>query len=175
MPAQEAVIQRARSIRQRKGATLERFTISLDDDLATDFDQLIEAIGYENRSEAVRDLIRQALEKSRQESAQAKHSIGVVSYVYNHHEKVMADRVTSTHHDHHDLVISTMHAHLDHDNCLEAVFLRGLTTEVRHFAGHLTAMSGIRHGSLNLISADIQSTSHSHTGHHTHTHLKPKN
>lgn len=156
---------------------MERFTISLDDELAADFDHLIEESGYENRSEAVRDLIRQALEKSRLESNRARHSIAVVSYVYNHHEKVMADRLTGMHHDHHDLVISTMHAHLDHDNCLEAVFLRGKTEEVRHFAGHLTAMSGVRHGAMNLISADVESTRHSHGhGHqHTHTHLKPKN
>ena len=122
-------------------------------------------------------MIRQALEKSRQESKQAKHSIAVVSYVYNHHEKTMADRLINVHHDHHDLVISSMHAHLDHDNCLEAVFLRGKTDEVRHFSGHLTAMSGIRHGSINLISADVESTKHSHGhgGQHTHTHLKPKN
>lgn len=154
---------------------MERFTISLHDDLATDFDQLIETIGYENRSEAVRDLIRQALEKSRQASAQSLHSIGVVSYVYNHHEKVMADRLIGVQHDHHDLVISSMHTHLDHDNCLEAVFLRGRTEEVRHFAGHLTAMSGIRHGAVNLISANQDSRKHSHDGHQTHTHLKPKN
>jgi CopG family nickel-responsive transcriptional regulator len=66
---------------------LERFTISLDDELAHDFDHLIEEIGYENRSEAVRDLIRQALEKSRNNSDQSKHCVAVVSYVYNHHEK----------------------------------------------------------------------------------------
>lgn len=156
---------------------MERFTISIDDDLAADFDHLIEHIGYENRSEAVRDLIRQALEKSRQESNHAKHAIAVVSYVYNHHEKTMADRLINVHHDHHDLVISSMHAHLDHDNCLEAVFLRGKTDQVRHFAGHLTAMSGIRHGSMNLISADIESTKHSHGhgGHDNHAHLTPKN
>ncbi len=156
---------------------MDRFTISIDDDLAADFDHLIEHIGYENRSEAVRDLIRQALEKSRQQSNQAKHSIAVVSYVYNHHEKTMADRLINVHHDHHDLVISSMHAHLDHDNCLEAVFLRGKTDQVRHFAGHLTAMSGIRHGSMNLISADLESTKHSHGhgGHDNHAHLTPKN
>ncbi len=156
---------------------MERFTISIDDDLAADFDYLIEHMGYENRSEAVRDLIRQALEKSRQESNQVKHAISVVSYVYNHHEKTMADRLINAYHDHHDLVISSMHAYLDHDNCLEAVFLRGKTDQVRHFAGHLTAMSGIRHGSMNLISADVESTKHSHGrgGHDNHAHLTPKN
>jgi CopG family nickel-responsive transcriptional regulator len=156
---------------------LERFTISLDDELAHDFDHLIEEIGYENRSEAVRDLIRQALEKSRNNSDQSKHCVAVVSYVYNHHEKTMADRLISTHHDHHSIVMSTMHAHLDHDNCMEAVFLKGKTQDVRHFAGHLTAMSGVRHGSLNLISADVETSKHSHghSGHHTHAHVKPKN
>ena len=89
----------------------------------------------------------------------------------------MADRLISTHHDHHSIVLSTMHAHLDHDNCREAVFLKGKMQEVRHFAGHLTAMSGVRHGSLNLISADEETTKHSHghSGTHTHAHLKPKN
>lgn len=154
---------------------MERFTISLDDELAADFDHLIETIGYENRSEAVRDLIRQALEKFRQKSAPPRYSIGVVSYVYNHHEKIMADRLVSSQHEHHDLVMSTMHAHLDHDHCLEAVFLRGKTEEVTQFAGHLTAMSGIRHGALNLISADMESSRHSHGNSHSHTHLKPKN
>ena len=156
---------------------MERFTISLDDSLAADFDQLIEEKGYENRSEAVRDLIRQALEKSRLDTNQSRHSIGVVSYVYNHHEKTMSDRLVTAHHHHHDLVISTTHVHLDHDNCLEAAFLRGSTGEVRHFAGHLMAMSGVRHGSLNLISADVETSKHRH-GHgadHVHTHLKPKN
>ncbi len=156
---------------------MERFTISLDDNLAADFDQLIEESGYENRSEAVRDLIRQALEKSRIDTRKSRHCIGVVSYVFNHHEKTMSDRLAVAHHDHHDLVISTTHVHLDHDHCLEAAFLRGKTDEVRHFAGHLMAMSGVRHGSLNLISADVETTKHphGHGTHHAHTHLKPRN
>lgn len=156
---------------------MERFTISLDDELASEFDTLITRTGYVNRSEAVRDLIRQALERSRQSSNAAKHSVAVVSYVYNHHEKMMTDRITHAHHDHHDLVISNTHVHLDHDNCLEAVFLKGKTEQVSHFASHLTAMSGIRHGSVNLISAEIQITKHTHGYRlaHTHHHLKPKN
>jgi CopG family nickel-responsive transcriptional regulator len=156
---------------------MERFTISLGDELAADFDRLIEETGYENRSEAVRDLIRQALEKSRIESNKSKHCIAVVSYVYNHHEKTMADRLMNAQHEHHNIVMSTMHAHLDHDNCMEAVFLKGRADAVREFAGNLTAMSGIRHGAMNLISANVTAVKHSH-GHGllgTHTHLKPKN
>jgi len=156
---------------------MDRFTISLDDELAHDFDHLIEEIGYANRSEAVRDLIRQALEKSRFSENKSKHSIAVVSYVYNHHEKTMSDRLMNSHHEHHNIVMSTMHAHLDHDNCLEAVFIKGKTDEVKKFGDQLTAMSGIRHGAINLISAKIESTKHSHgfMTNHSHTHLKPKN
>jgi CopG family nickel-responsive transcriptional regulator len=156
---------------------LDRFTISLDSELAEDFDALISLKGYANRSEAVRDLIRQALESSRQSSGKSKHAVAVVSYVYNHHEKTMAERITNTHHEHHDLVVSSTHVHLDHDNCLEAVFLKGKTEEVTHFANHLTAMAGVRHGSMNLISADIQTRKHSHALHGTrmHYHLMPKN
>jgi CopG family nickel-responsive transcriptional regulator len=156
---------------------LDRFTISLDPDLANDFDALIRLQGYANRSEAVRDLIRQALESSRQSSGKSKHAVAVVSYVYNHHEKTMAERITNTHHDHHDLVVSSTHVHLDHDNCLEAIFLKGKTEQVTRFANHLTAMAGVRHGSMNLISADLQTRKHSHGFHgaHTHYHLMPKN
>ena len=156
---------------------MERFTISLDDELAHDFDHLIEEIGYENRSEAVRDLIRQALEKSRTQTDQSTHCVAVVSYVYDHHEKTMSDRLLNSHHEHHSIVMSTMHAHLDHDDCLEAVFLKGKTDEIKQFSNHLISMSGVRHGAMNVISADVETTKHSHghIGHHTHTHLKPKN
>ena len=156
---------------------MERFTISLDDELAHDFDHLIEEIGYENRSEAVRDLIRQALEKSRIQSDHSKHCVAVVSYVYNHHEKTMSDRLLNSHHEHHSIVMSTMHAHLDHDDCLEAVFLKGKTEEVKQFSNQLISMSGIRHGEINVISADVETAKHSHghMGNHSHTHLKPKN
>ncbi len=156
---------------------MDRFTISLDAELASNFDALINLKGYANRSEAVRDLIRQALESSSHSSGKSKHAVAVVSYVYNHHEKTMAERITNTHHEHHDLVVSSTHVHLDHDNCMEAVFLKGKTDEVTKFADRLTAMAGVRHGSMNLISADIHTRKHSHGFHgtHMHYHLIPKN
>ncbi len=147
---------------------MERFTISLDEKLAQEFDALIEARGYGNRSEAVRDILRGALEKFRLTRDEAPHCIANLSYVYNHHERELAERLTSLQHDHHDLCISTMHAHLDHDNCIESVILRGPTAAVKRFADAISAERGVRHGQLNLITASADSQ-----GHHSHWHLKP--
>lgn len=140
----------------------ERFTISLDVRLAEQFDRLIRAKGYRNRSEAVRDILRHHLESHRLATEQAPHCIASLSYIYNHHERDLAERLTAHQHDHHDLCVSTMHAHLDHDNCLETVILRGPTTEVRRFAERLIAERGVRHGNLNLVPVDIKSARHSH-------------
>ncbi|MFZ5559010.1 MAG: nickel-responsive transcriptional regulator NikR [Pseudomonadota bacterium] len=147
---------------------MERFTISLDARLAKEFDRLIRAKGYENRSEAVRDILRQQLEAHRLQAQEAPHCIASLSYVYNHHERDLAERMTSMQHRRHDLTVSTMHAHLDHDNCLETVILRGPTAEVRRFAEALIAERGVRHGRLNLIPADVEA------GHHHHVHSRPK-
>jgi CopG family nickel-responsive transcriptional regulator len=104
---------------------VERFTISLDEELARAFDALIAARGYSNRSEAVRDILRAQIEASRLAREDAPHCIANLSYVFNHHERELAERVTHDQHDHHDLCVATLHAHLDHDNCMESVILRG--------------------------------------------------
>jgi CopG family nickel-responsive transcriptional regulator len=147
---------------------MERFTISLDEKLAQEFDALIEARGYRSRSEAVRDILRGALEKFRLARDEAPHCIANLSYVYNHHERELAERLTSLQHDHHDLCISTMHAHLDHDDCIESVILRGPTAVVKRFADAISAERGVRHGQLNLITASFDSQ-----GRHSHWHMKP--
>ena len=104
---------------------MRRVTISVDDDLADTFDRLVEDKGYGSRSEAFRDLVRGALNNAQMKAGTAKYCVGALSYVYNHHERQLASRLTSLQHDHHDLTVSTMHAHLDHDNCLETVILKG--------------------------------------------------
>ena len=149
---------------------MERFTISLDEKLATEFDLLIESRGYQNRSEAVRDMLRRELETRRLDSGEAPYCIANLSYLYNHHERDLAERITGLQHEHHQLVISTMHAHLDHDNCLETVILRGPTRDVRRFADRISAERGVRHGSLNLVPADREQASHGHF--HLHSHPK---
>lgn len=157
---------------------MERFTISLDDDLAREFDALIAARGYSNRSEAVRDMIRAQLESLRLERDEAPHCVAALSYVYNHHERELAERLTTLQHDHHDLAVATLHAHLDHEHCIESQILRGPTEAVRRFADRVIAERGVRHGKLNLVTADVQSQSHPHPhahGHaYRHLHLKPR-
>jgi CopG family nickel-responsive transcriptional regulator len=151
---------------------MERFTISLDEQLARQFDALIRRQGYQNRSEAVRDMLRQRLENERVVKEEAPHCIASLSYVYNHHERDLAARLTSIQHEHHDLNLSTLHVHLDHDNCLETVILRGPTTQVRCFAERMIAERGVRHGQLNLVPVDMDMQRHPHHGAHVHSHPK---
>jgi CopG family transcriptional regulator, nickel-responsive regulator len=146
---------------------MERFTISLDESLAEAFDSLIRERGYANRSEAVRDMIRRELETRRIEKEEAPHCVASLSYVYNHHERRLAERLTDLQHHAHDVVVSSMHVHLDHDNCLETLFLRGHTDEVRAFAEKLSAERGVRHGTLNLIPVEDETAPH-------HVHSRPK-
>lgn len=158
---------------------MERFTISLDDDLAAEFDALIAERGYASRSEAVRDLLRRHLEEARQRGAKSGWCVANLSYVYDHHERELAERLTGIQHGNHDLTVATMHAHLDHDNCLESVILRGPTQAVQSFAQAMTAERGVRHGHLNIVSVELARDTHSH-GYRprgaapTHVHLKPK-
>jgi CopG family nickel-responsive transcriptional regulator len=152
---------------------MERFTISIDDDLAHEFDRLIEQRGYSNRSEAVRDILRAHLDRLREESDSRAHCVANLSYVYNHHERELAERLTGLQHDHHDLTVAAMHSHLDHDNCLESVILRGPTADVRRFADALSAESGVRHGHLNLIALEAEHH-HAHDEHgEAHVHYRP--
>lgn len=160
---------------------MERITISMDTDLAQEFDQLITRRGYKNRSEAVRDLVRSHLEAERQTTDMAGHCVANLSYVYNHHERDLAERLTTLQHDQHNLTVATLHAHLDHDNCIESVLLRGNTAVVRDFANALMAERGVRHGQINLVAVEVDdhhSHPHSHTHDsgmvHDHIHLKPK-
>ena len=158
---------------------MERFTISLSDSLAADFDQWLQSRGYTNRSEGVRDLLRKEIESERIIQNQAKHGIATVSYVYNHHERSLAERLTSLQHNAHDLVICSTHVHLDHDNCLESLFLRGSTKTIQEFAQILAAESGVRHSQINLIPVQFADNNHDHHheyengDHYHHLHIQP--
>lgn len=157
---------------------MERFTISLDAGLASEFDRLIAERGYANRSEAVRDLIRAQLEAWRLTNDDAPHCVANLSYVYNHHERELAERLMALQHQHHDLTVATLHTHLDHESCFESTFLQGPTAVVRRFAEMLMAERGVRHGKLNLVAVDV-GQGHAHRykpggrrGTH-HVHLRP--
>ncbi len=157
---------------------MERFTVSLPQELAQAFDQWIAERGYANRSEAFRDLLRAELERKRQDEGRSKHCVACLSYVYDHHERDLAERLTTMQHDHHDLTVSSMHAHLDHDHCIETLILRGPTLAVRRFADAVSAERGVRHGQLNLISVTAQRRSHrhgaAHAAEHPHPHPHPR-
>jgi len=147
---------------------MERFTISLDEKLAAEFDRLIRKRGYLNRSEAVRDMLRGQMDMLRLQEKQAPFCVASLSYVYNHHERDLAERLTELQHHHHDLVVASTHVHLDHENCLETVMLRGKTDVVRRFADALIAERGVRHGQVNLVPVDVDAG-------HGHVHSHPKN
>ena len=151
---------------------MDRFTISLDESLAAAFDSLIKERGYATRSEAVRDILRSHLQSSEQKRNSRGSSVAALSYVYNHHERELAERLAVIQHAHHDLTISTMRAPLDHEECLETVMLKGPVSRVRQFAEMIMAERGVRHGHLNLISVELGKP-HAHGG-LPHRHLKPQ-
>ena len=150
---------------------MRHLTISVDDELADTFDRLVEEKGYGSRSEAFRDLLRGALGQQQLRTGTAKYCVGALSYVYNHHERQLARRLTSMQHDHHDVTVSTMHAHLDHDNCIETVILRGPTQAVMDFAQAVMAQSGVRHGSFQPIPIEMDGAG---AKRHAHVHARPR-
>ena len=129
---------------------MQRVTMSLDDELAAAFDAWARRRAYRSRSEAMRDLLREAIARDGVEGADGG-CVASLSYVYNHHERSMAARLTEMQHDHHDVVLATAHVHLDHDNCLETVMLRGARRQVEALADQVRAERGVKHAALNLI------------------------
>jgi len=130
---------------------MQRLTISLDDDLAGAFDELIRRRGYANRSEAMRDLLRRELGENELASGTTAECVAILSYVFDHHERQLSTRLTGIQHDHHDLAVATLHAHISHDDCVETVILRGAPDEVSQFAQSVIAETGVRHGHVELI------------------------
>ncbi|GAA4011482.1 nickel-responsive transcriptional regulator NikR [Actimicrobium antarcticum] len=147
---------------------MRRITISIEESLADQFDHLIERRGYQNRSEAFRDLLREHIESERKVSYTTLYCVATVTYIYNHHERELASRLASAQHDHHDLCISSTRVHLDHDNCLETLVLRGKFKEVSPFANSLIAQSGVRHGNIHIVPVQVDMPSRTR-----HVHLLP--
>ncbi|WP_316975792.1 nickel-responsive transcriptional regulator NikR [Shumkonia mesophila] len=157
---------------------MERITITVDGDLLAQFDAYMKRNGYENRSEAFRDLVRGKLEGERIASGDAAFCVGCLSYIYDHHERELARRLTQAQHDHHDLNLSTLHVHLDHDTCLEAMIVQGPTEAVKSFGNGVIAERGVRHGNLHIVPADVKIGRHAHgTGSDIktpHVHSRPR-
>lgn len=131
---------------------MQRVTVSLDEDVAAAFDALSVAQGYASRSEAVRDLVRRAVDSRRLEVVGDGSCVANLSYVYDHHARSLAGRLAALQHRHHELVISTTHVHLDHHTCLESTLLKGRIDDVRSLADGIQAERGVRYGAINLVS-----------------------
>jgi len=130
---------------------LIRFGISMEKELLERLDQEIVKRGYPNRSEAIRDLIRNQLVEldwSRDEEEVA----GTITIIYNHHVRGLSDLLLELQHDHHDLIISVMHVHLEHDHCLEVMVIKGPASEAKVLAGRLIGVKGVKHGKLTITS-----------------------
>ena len=128
-----------------------RFGVSLDAALLSDFDEYIRKKGYTNRSEAIRDLIRDKLVE-RDWEVGSTIVAGTVTVVYDHHRLDLPARLNDLQHDHHNLVISTVHVHLDRHNCLEVIILKGRAIDVKAFGERLISQRGIKHGKLTLTT-----------------------
>jgi CopG family nickel-responsive transcriptional regulator len=131
---------------------LSRIGVAIDSDLLVKFDDLIARRGYTNRSEAFRDLIREALIET---TAQKPDSVvvGTVTLVYDHHVRQLAERLTDMQHESFHMVLSTLHVHLDHDHCLEVLVLKGKAALVQKMADALISTKGVKHGRLTITTS----------------------
>ena len=128
---------------------LSRFGVSVEDELLQNYDQLIAAQGYGTRSEALRDLMRDALVRSKIEiSSETGEGIGSLTLVYDHHASDLTDKMNDLQHDHHDLIVSVLHVHISHDDCMEVIVLRGEIKNIRVVAESLLSLKGVKHGKL---------------------------
>jgi CopG family transcriptional regulator, nickel-responsive regulator len=130
-----------------------RFSVSLEDDLLEQFDGYCRAGQFATRSEAIRQLIRERLTVQAWE-ADCGDAAGTLTLVYDHHRPQLRDHLTRLQHDNTDLVISTMHAHLTHDLCLEVIVLRGPASRLQTIASQLRGLKGILKGELVMASAE---------------------
>jgi CopG family transcriptional regulator, nickel-responsive regulator len=137
--------------------SLVRFGVSIDAPLLKRFDTFIARTGYENRSEAFRDLIRGRLVEE-EVGTDGASVLGVLTLVYDHHQREVERKLTEIQHDHHTIIISTTHVHIDHDNCLEVILLKGSGKNVHALASSLGIIKGVKHSKLTLTT-----TEHNHT------------
>ena len=129
---------------------MQRVTVTLDDDLLAALDALAEGRGYGSRSEALRDIVRDGLNRRSADTA-SRPSFGTLSYVYDHETRDLARRLAHAQHDRHDLTVASLHVHLDHAQCLEVAVLRGPSGDLRRLADEMTNQRGVRFGQLHLI------------------------
>ena len=127
-----------------------RFGVSIDQDLLENYDHLIARRGYATRSEALRDLIREALIQQKIELQSETDALGSLTLVYDHHASNLLEEMADIQHDFHKLILSVMHLHVSHNDCLELLALRGVVAEIVELANRLLSLKGIKNGKLFL-------------------------
>jgi CopG family nickel-responsive transcriptional regulator len=147
---------------------LSRIGIALDSELLKRFDRSIQQRGYTNRSEAFRDLIRDRL-VTEQTAAPEATVVGTVTLIFDHHAHGVTEKLTEAQHAHHELVVSTSHAHLDHNSCLEVLIVHGKSAQVAQFADMLIGLKGVQHGRL-VMTVPAHEIEHTHEHRNQHGH-----
>jgi CopG family nickel-responsive transcriptional regulator len=131
---------------------IRRFGVSIEPDLLNKFDRLIEKEGYENRSEAIRDLIRKNLIKTTYQDPEST-AMGTLTIIYDHHSSHLMQTLLKIQHDHTTEILSTTHIHIDHDTCLEVLILKGKTKHIQKLSDHIISIKGIKHGELVMTTS----------------------
>ena len=151
---------------------MQRVTVTIDDELMIALDRYMEAGGHQNRSEAVRDLVRAGLLKQPEAEDSARPCVAALVYVYDHETRQLSKKLVHDHHSHADMSIATLHVHMDEASCLEVSLLKGRKAEVEHFASHIIGERGVRYGQLVAVPAQLaDEAEHSHDdGAHDHAH-----
>lgn len=140
---------------------MQRVTVTIDDELMEALDRYMEAGGHQNRSEAVRDLVRAGLARAPESDDGGRACVAALVYVYDHETRQLSRKLVHDHHTHADMSIATLHVHLDEASCLEVSLLKGRKAEVEHFASHLIGERGVRYGQLVVVPSED-------TDHHAH-------
>ena len=130
---------------------LSRIGVAIATDLLEKFDTLIAKRGYTNRSEAFRDLIRAELVRE-SSSRPGGRVVGSLTLVYDHHVRMLEEKLTELQHEHHRLILSVLHVHLDHDNCMEVIAVRGPSADVQRFADLIASIKGVKHAQLAITA-----------------------
>lgn len=151
---------------------MQRITITIDDDLLDVVDALTRERGYESRSEAFRDIVREVANRE-QAKASSAPCIAVLSYVFDYATRDLAQRLTRLQHEHHDIFAASTRVPLDHTSCLEIAVLRGPAQSVQHVADEIATQRGVRHANLNVVPVKISDHPHRHeTGGTPHQHMQ---
>jgi CopG family nickel-responsive transcriptional regulator len=147
---------------------LSRTGVSLDEELLKEFDRLIAKRGYKNRSEALRDLIRETLVSEAVDAN--KPMVGTLTLIYDHHLPNLTQRLTEAQHHAHGMVLANTHVHLDHDYCLEVILMRGLSKDIREMSDRMLSLRGVKHGKLVLTGTGARDLKKAKTHSHPHNH-----